>query len=66
MRLIADTSDWDKTLNGIPLGESGWPASPHWKDQLDDWRKVTPRAFPFSKAAVESATKEITILAPAK
>ena len=66
MRFIADTSDWDKTLNGIPLGESGLPASPHWKDQLDDWRKVTPRAFPFSKAAVETATKETLVLEPAK
>ena len=66
MRLIADPSDWDKTLNGIPLGESGWPASPHWKDQLDDWSNVTPRAFPFSKAVIESAMKEVTVLAPAK
>lgn len=66
MRLIADTSDWDKTLNGIPLGQSGLPGSPHWKDQLDDWRNVTPRAFPFSKAAVEAATKEVVILTPAK
>ena len=64
MRLIADTSDWDKTLNGIPLGESGLPTSPHWKDQLDDWRNVTPRALPFSQTAVESATKETVILAP--
>jgi len=66
MRLIADPSDWDKTLNGIPLGESGVPTSPHWKDQLDDWRNVTPRGFPFSKAAVESATKETLTLQPAK
>jgi len=64
MRLIADPSDWDKTQNGIPLGESGTPNSAHWKDQLDDWRNVTPRALPFSKAAVESATKQIVILAP--
>jgi penicillin amidase len=66
MRLIADPSDWDKTQHGIPLGESGLPASPHWKDQLDDWRNVTPRAFPFSKAAVESATKERLILEPVR
>ena len=66
MRFIADPSDWDKTQHGIPLGESGLPGSPHWKDQLDDWRKVTPRAFPFSKAAVESATKERLILEPLK
>ena len=64
MRLIADTSDWDKTLNGIPLGESGWPANPHWKDQLDDWRNVTPRALPFSKTAISGATKEILSLMP--
>jgi penicillin amidase len=66
MRLIADPSDWDKTQNGIPLGESGIPTSPHWKDQLDDWRKVTPRALPFSKAAVDAATKETMVLSPAK
>jgi penicillin amidase len=64
MRWIADTSDWDKTQNGIPLGESGIPSSAHWKDQLDDWRNVTPRAFPFSKAAIDSATKETVVLAP--
>src|SRR5258708_19548127 len=64
MRLIADPSDWDKTQNGIPLGESGTANSAHWKDQLDDWRNVTPRALPFSKAAVESATKQIVVLAP--
>ena len=65
MRLIADPGDWDKSLNGIPLGESGLPKSPHWKDQLDDWRNVSPRAFPFTKSAVESATKETLILEPA-
>jgi len=66
MRLIADPSDWDKTQQGIPLGESGLPSSPHWKDQLEDWRNVTPRAFPFSKAAVESATEERLVLEPLK
>jgi penicillin amidase len=66
MRLIADVSDWDKSLNGIPLGQSGLPNTPHWKDQLDDWRNGTTRAFPFSKAAVEAATKETMILEPTK
>jgi penicillin amidase len=64
MRLIADPSDWDKTQHGISLGESGIPSSPHWKDQLEDWRNVTPRAFPFTKAAVESATKGTLLLEP--
>lgn len=64
MRLIADTSDWDKTQHGITLGESGVPTSPHWQDQLDDWRGVTPRMFPFTPDAVSNATKTTLILAP--
>ncbi|MEJ7578321.1 MAG: penicillin acylase family protein [Pyrinomonadaceae bacterium] len=65
MRLIADTSDWDKTQQGIPLGQSGDPSSPHWKDQLNDWRNTTPRTFPFTDAGVRRATRETIVLAPA-
>jgi penicillin amidase len=66
MRLIADPSNWDQTRHGITLGESGVPSNPHWKDQLDDWRSVTPRIFPFSKSAVESATKDVLIFEPGR
>jgi penicillin G amidase len=66
MRLIADPGDWDKTQQGIALGESGSPKSPHWNDQLADWRAVTPREFPFSQAAVLKATKETMVLEPSK
>lgn len=66
MRLIADPGDWDKTQMGIALGESGWPKSPNWSDQLADWRAVTPREFPFTAAAVAKATKQTLTLNPAK
>ena len=66
MRLIADTSDWDKTQQQIALGQSGSPKSPHWSDQLADWRAVTPREFPFTPAAVLKATKQTLVLEPAK
>lgn len=66
MRLIADPSDWDKTQHGISLGESGVPNTPHWTDQLADWRAVTPREFPFSDAAIEKATKSTLVLEPKK
>jgi penicillin amidase len=66
MRLIADPSDWDKTQQGIALGESGLPKNPHWSDQLADWRAVTPREFPFTAAAVLNATKETLVLEPMK
>jgi penicillin amidase len=65
MRLIADTADWDRTQQGIALGVSGIPNSPHWKDQLDDWRNVTPRVFPFSQPAVIAAARETITLEPA-
>lgn len=66
MRLIADPGDWDKTQQGIGLGESGVPNSAHWNDQLADWKAVTPRAFPFSEAAIAKAAKETVVLEPAK
>jgi penicillin G amidase len=66
MRLIADPSDWDKTQQGIALGASGIPSSPHWKDQLEDWRNVTPRVFPFTEDAVAKAAKATIELVPAK
>ncbi|HEY0728509.1 MAG TPA: penicillin acylase family protein [Pyrinomonadaceae bacterium] len=64
MRLIADLSDLDKTQQGIALGVSGLPKSPHWSDQLADWRAVTPREFPFTVAAVTKAAKDTLVLEP--
>jgi len=66
MRWIADPSDWDKTMSAIPLGASGWPNSPHWKDQLEGWLKGVVPPLPFTKAAVETAAKETIVLEPAK
>ena len=64
MRFIADVSNWDKTQHGIALGQSGAPKSPHWSDQLADWRAVTPREFPFTPAAVTKAAKETLVIEP--
>jgi penicillin amidase len=64
MRYIADPSDWDNTRQCITLGESGDPSSPHWNDQLGDWRAVTPGRFPFSEKAVEIATRTALVLEP--
>jgi penicillin amidase len=64
MRFIADPGDWDKSQQGIALGESGLPKSPYWSDQLADWRAVTPREFPFTTGAVTKATKSTLVLSP--
>lgn len=66
MRFIVDVGDWDKTEMGIALGESGDPASPHWDDQLADWRAAKARVFTFTKRSVAGATRETVVLAPAR
>ncbi|MGB2752166.1 MAG: penicillin acylase family protein [Pyrinomonadaceae bacterium] len=64
MRLIASPGNWDATRHGIPLGQSGDPKSPHYKDQFESWRTGTPSIFPFSKAAITAAAKETWVLSP--
>lgn len=64
MRFIAMPGKWDETRHVIPLGESGDPKSPHFKDQFEAWRTGMPMVFPFSRSAVEAATKETLYLKP--
>jgi penicillin G amidase len=61
MRLIVDVADWDQTRQGIALGESGDPASPHWRDQLEDWRNVNPGPLPFSKMKIAEMPKRVVL-----
>jgi penicillin amidase len=56
MRHIASPGNWDATRHVIPLGQSGDPRSPHYKDQFEAWRTGSPAVFPFSAAEVGKAT----------
>lgn len=64
MRHIATPGNWDTTSHVIPLGQSGDPKSPHFKDQFDQWRTGELAVFPFTKAAVEKATTSVTVMSP--
>ena len=64
MRHIASPGNWDATRHVIPLGESGDPQSPHYKDQFELWRTGAPAIFSFSKTAVERDTKVVWRLLP--
>ena len=61
MRLIASPGNWDATRNVIPLGQSGNPTSPYYKDQFDLWRTGNPAVFPFTKSAVEKAATKVVV-----
>jgi penicillin amidase len=64
MRFIASPGAWDETRQVIPLGQSGHPQSPYWKDQFEAWRTGIPQVFPFSKEAVLKTTKQTLVLQP--
>jgi penicillin amidase len=65
MRHIASPGSWDSTRHVIPLGQSGDPKSPYFKDQFEPWRTGSPSIFPFTKAAITSAAISIQIYGPA-
>jgi penicillin amidase len=66
MRLIASPGNWDITRHVIPLGESGDPKSPYWKDQFESWRTGKAEIFWFSKEAVEKNAPVMMTLTPGK
>jgi penicillin amidase len=64
-RMLLDTADWDRSVMTNMPGESGDPESPHYADLIDDWLHGRYHAMPFSRKAVEAATRERIRLLPA-
>jgi acyl-homoserine lactone acylase PvdQ len=64
MRLITSPNNWDETHHSIPLGQSGNPDSPFWKDQWNDWNTGKPQIFPFTKNIVEKTASNVLVLSP--
>jgi penicillin amidase len=63
-RLIVDVGAWDECLAALPGGQSGHPASPHYRDRLAEWREG--RYFPllFSRQEVLAAARGAWRLEP--
>jgi penicillin amidase len=63
-RAVWDVGNWDGGGIDIPLGESGEPGSPHYRDLAAGYarRAVTP--LPFSAAAVARAARSTLVLEP--
>jgi penicillin amidase len=64
-RQILDLSDWDASLGTHTVGQSGHPASPHFKDLLELWGKGEHHPLPFTREAVEAAAESTLRCAPA-
>ena len=59
-----DLADLDRSVGVLPTGNSGNPASPHWKDQAALWLAGETHPLPFTGAAVSSATVKLARLVP--
>jgi penicillin amidase len=65
-KLIADTEDWDNSIGINTPGQSGDPASPHYRDLFDLWAKGGYFPVAYSRGKVESVTESVTRLIPGK
>jgi len=63
-KIIADTEDWDNSVGINTPGQSGDPASPHYRDLLGMWAKGGYFPVAFSRGKVESVTESVTRLVP--
>jgi penicillin amidase len=63
-RMVVDLGDLDRSLGVNTLGQSGNPASPHYRDQFPMWLGGKLHPLPFTRAAVDAATETTVRLVP--
>jgi penicillin amidase len=64
LKIIADTENWDNSLGLNNPGQSGDPASPHYRDLFAIWSRGQYVPIFYSRMKVESVTEEATSLRP--
>jgi penicillin amidase len=64
-RIIADTENWDNSVGTSAPGQSGDPASPHYRDLFDLWAKGKYFPMFYSREKIESVTEKKLVLEPA-
>ncbi len=63
-RIIADAGDWDRSVGTNAPGQSGDPASPHYRDLFAPWADGQYFPAAYTRPRVESVTEAKTILVP--
>ena len=56
-RHVVDLADVDRSVAVLCGGQSGHPASPHYADQIELWRRGAVRPAPFTRPALERITR---------
>ena len=65
-RMVLDVGNWDASRTINTPGQSGDPASPHFKDLFPLWVKGEYVPLVYSRAAVDAATETVIRLSPAR
>jgi penicillin G amidase len=65
-RVVIDVGDWDNSRAMNTPGQSGDPASPHYRDLAPMWLKGEYFPLLYTRAKVEAATVRRIELLPAK
>ena len=63
-RIVADVGDWDRSVGTNTPGQSGNPASPHYRDLFAPWAEGLDFPISYGRAKVEAATEARTMLVP--
>ncbi len=63
-RAVWDAGKWDAGGIDLPLGESGEPGSPHYRDLAPRYEAHALTPLPYSDAAVARAARGTLVLAP--
>lgn len=64
VRLVMDVGEWDNSLFVNLPGQSGDPASPHYRDLSEAWRSGEYMQLPYSRTAVDEVTASRLLLVP--
>jgi len=64
LKIIADTENWDNSLGLNNPGQSGDPASPHYRDLFEIWSRGKYFPIFYSRTKVESVTESSQTLTP--
>ncbi|AWM88431.1 penicillin acylase family protein [Microvirga sp. 17 mud 1-3] len=66
LRLVMDVGAWDNSRFVTLPGQSGDPASLHFRDMAEDWRRGAYHPLRFSRDAIDEGTEAVLRLFPAR
>lgn len=65
LKLVADLENWDHSVALNNPGQSGDPASPHYRDLFELWSRGKYFPILYSRPKVESVTEKTVMMQPA-